>query len=80
MDWQSFINAGGAIALSIVGWFARMLWEADRELRSDLSRLREELPQTYVTKDDYRLDVRELKEMMQRMLDKLDTKMDKHGQ
>lgn len=77
MDWQMVINIGGGVFLSVVGWFARMLWEADKELRTDLARLREELPQTYITKNDYREDLRELKVILQHISDKLDSKMDK---
>lgn len=77
MDWQTFINAGGAIALSVVGWFARMLWEADKELRRDLASLREKLPEEYVSKNDYKEDIREIKSLLERMYDKLDAKADK---
>lgn len=77
MDWQTLINVFGGTALSVIGWFARMLWDADRELRADLARLREELPQNYVTKDDYRDDIRDLKAMLERIADKLDGKADK---
>lgn len=77
MDWQLIINLGGGFFLSVVGWFARMLWEADKELRTDLAKLREELPQTYVTRNDYREDIRDLKTLLQHISDKLDSKMDK---
>lgn len=77
MDWQLIINITAGAGLSIIGWFARMLWEADKELRIDLARLREELPQTYVTKNDYREDIRDLKTLLQHISDKLDGKADK---
>lgn len=80
MDWQLIVNVGGGIALSVVGWFARMLWEADKELRADLAGLREKLPETYVSKNDYKEDIREIKSLLERMYDKLDNKMDKNGQ
>lgn len=81
MDWQLIINIAAGAALSVIGWFARVLWDADRELRKDLASLREKLPETYVSKVDYRDDIRELKSMMERILDKLDSKVDKepHG-
>jgi len=80
IDWQLVINIVAGAVLSVVGWFARVLWEADKEIRKDLAQLREKLPETYVSKDDYREDLRELKSMIERVLDRLDTKMDKHGQ
>lgn len=77
MDWQSIINIFVGAALTVIGWFARVLWDAEKELRMDLAKLREELPQTYVTKTDYRDDIKELKEMLRHILDKLDGKVDK---
>lgn len=80
MDGQDLINIVGGAVLSALGWFARILWEADKELREDLSKLREELPHSYVAKGDYREDIKELKAVMERILDKLDQKADKGGQ
>jgi antirestriction protein len=46
-----------------------MLWTASQELKADLAKLREELPKEYVSKDDYRQDVRELKDMIGKLFD-----------
>lgn len=77
MENQHLINAliGGGFA--ILGWFARELWSAVKELKSDLSRLREDLPKTYVARDDYREDIRGIKEMLAKIFDKLENKADK---
>jgi hypothetical protein len=74
---QAFLNwvYGGAMAL--LGWFGRMLWEADKELRQDLTKLREDLPHTYVSKDDYREDLRDIKQMLEKIFDRLEGKVDK---
>lgn len=77
MDFQTVINVGAGAALSVIGWFARQLWDAVKELRTDLSRLREELASKYVTKDDFRDALRDLKDLLQRIDDKLDQKQDK---
>jgi len=77
MDLQTLFNAGLAIASSITGWFARELWSAVKDLKSDLAKLREDLPKEYVSKDDYREDIRELKKMIEKIFDKLDSKSDK---
>lgn len=63
--------------MTIVGWFARELWAAVKDLKSDLAKLREDLPKEYVAKDDYRQDIRELKEMVNKIFDKIDAKQDK---
>ena len=54
---------------SVFGWVLRMLWTASQELKADLAKLREELPKDYVAKDDYRQDVRELKDMIGKLFD-----------
>jgi hypothetical protein len=77
MEYQSLINTGAGIAFTVAGWFAREMWSAVKELKSDLAKLREELPKTYVTRDDSREDIREIKEMLNKIFDKLDSKVDK---
>jgi len=77
MDYQQILNIALSIAMTIVGWFARELWSAVKELKADLAKLREDLPKEYVAKDDYRQDIRELKEMMNKIFDKIDAKQDK---
>jgi septal ring factor EnvC (AmiA/AmiB activator) len=77
MEYQSLINSAIGLAFTVAGWFSREMWSAVKELKSDLSKLREELPKTYVTRDDNRDDIREIKEMLGKIFDKLDTKQDK---
>jgi hypothetical protein len=77
MDSQNLINLALAAASSVTGWFARELWNAVKELKADLAKLREELPRTYVVRDDYKDDIREIKEMLTKLFDRLDGKADK---
>jgi cell division protein FtsB len=77
MDLQTIFNVVGAAALGIAGWFARQLWDAVSDLRRDLSKLREELPKTYITKDDFKDAVKELKDLLVAIDLKLDKKADK---
>ena len=77
MDNQSILNLLFSSTGLVLGWFLRELWAAVKELKADLAKLREELPTYYVAKDDYRQDVRELKEMLNKLFDKLDAKADK---
>jgi cell division protein FtsB len=77
MEPQTIINFVLGIASTAIGWFARELWTAVKDLKSDLAKLREELPKTYVTRDDFREDMRELKDMLGKIFDKLDAKQDK---
>ena len=66
---QSLLNILIITTGSVFGWIMRMLWTASQELKADLAKLREELPKDYVSKDDYRQDVRELKEMISKLFD-----------
>ena len=72
MDTQSLLNLTFSSAGLILGWFLRELWAAVKELKGDLAKLREELPKDYVAKDDYRQDVKELKDMIAKLFDILE--------
>jgi cell fate (sporulation/competence/biofilm development) regulator YmcA (YheA/YmcA/DUF963 family) len=61
----------------VTGWFARELWTAVKDLKTDLAKLREELPKTYIVKDDYRDDMKDIKEMLSKIFDELKQKVDK---
>jgi hypothetical protein len=77
MNNQDLINAliGGGFA--VLGWFARELWSAVKELKADLGKLREDLPKEYVARDDYREDIRDIKSMLAKIFEKLEQKADR---
>jgi hypothetical protein len=77
MDSQDLLNFAFAAVSGVLGWFAREMWTAVKELKSDLSKLREEMPRSYVMKEDYRRDIYEIKEMLSKIFDRLDNKADK---
>ena len=64
---QNLLNIIIMAICSVFGWVMRMLWTASQELKADLAKLREELPKDYVSKNDYRQDVKELKDMIARL-------------
>ena len=77
MDWQNLINLIGGAALATIGWFARQLWDAVQKLKSDMSTLELSISNNYVKKDDFKEGIKELKEMLGKIFDKLDTKADR---
>ena len=77
MENQHLINMSLGIGMTVVGWFARELWGAVKELKADLATLREDLPKEYVAKDDYREDIREIKALLAKIFEKLENKADK---
>lgn len=76
-EYQNIINAAASLAFTLLGWFARELWVAVKELKADLAKLRESLPKTYVMREDYKDDVREIKDMLSKIFDQLNNKADK---
>jgi hypothetical protein len=72
MDQQT-INLILGACMAVAGWFARELWTAVQELKNDLSKL----PAIYVVRQDYKDDMREVKEMLSKIFDRLDNKADK---
>jgi len=74
---QDLINALLGGGFTVLGWFARELWAAVKELKSDLAKLREDLPKEYVARDDYREDIRDIKAMLAKIFEKLEQKADR---
>jgi Tfp pilus assembly protein PilO len=74
---QIIINIVAGILLSGLGWFARQLWDAVKELREDIHRLEVDLPKNYTTKDDFTKAMQKVSDGLQRIYDKLDSKADK---
>lgn len=77
MDTQQLLNIGLSAVMVVIGWFARELWAAVKELKVDLSKMREDLPKVYLAKDDYRSDLKDIRDMLGKIFDKLDAKQDK---
>ena len=77
MDTQTLVNFVGGSAIAIGGWFAREVWGAVKELRSDLHSLEVDLPKNYVSRFDLDKRMEHIETMFQRIFDKLDGKADK---
>jgi hypothetical protein len=72
LDTQSIINTGAGVVLAACGWVARELWDAIKGLREDLHRIETDLPAIYVRKQDYTEDMREIKEICNKIFDKIE--------
>ena len=77
MDWQHIINLIGGAALAAIGWFARELWDAVQTLKFDMNKLELSISDNYVKKDDFKDGIKEIKEMLGKIFDKLDAKADR---
>ena len=78
---QEVINLLAGVGFSVLGWFARVLLVAVRDLEKDIAKLREELPQTYLPKAEAREAIsdlaHEMRENFNRLFSLLDQKADK---
>lgn len=77
IDVQGIINILLGSFITLLCWLAMEMWSAVKELKTDLGKLREDLPRTYVLKEDYRRDIYEIKDMLSKIFDKLDGKADR---
>jgi len=73
MDNQQLFNLvvsiAGFLAIYVMNNLTRQIQRLEDELRT--------LPHDYVQKDDYRNDIKEVKQILNQIFDKLDNKADK---
>jgi hypothetical protein len=73
MDIQTAINLIGGAILSVLGWFARQLWDAVKELQRDVHKIEVGLPENYVKKEDFNDSIREIRDICRQIFDKIDS-------
>ena len=74
---QDIINIIIGTVLSVLGWFARQLWDAVQNLKADMQKIEVSLPTHYVRKDELEARFDKLETMLDRIFEKLDGKADK---
>ena len=79
VDGQFVLNVIIMAGVGAVGWFARQIWDAVQDLKRDVHEIEVDLPKSYVSKDDFSNTLKHIEDMFQRIYDKLDSKVDKHG-
>lgn len=77
METQNLINIVGGTVLSVLGWFARQLWDAVQDLKRDVKAIEVDLPTFYVRKEDLETRLDRLETVLNRIFEKLDHKADK---
>lgn len=73
MDYQTLFNMAITAAAFFGGWTLSRIYTAIDRLDKDVR----DFPKDYVSKDDYREDVREIKEMLGAIFKRLENKADK---
>ena len=77
MEMQTVINVIAGAILTILGWFARELWGAIKELQRDMREIEINLPNNYVKKEDFSKSLTEIKDLCDKIFDMLDKLNDK---
>lgn len=73
MDYQVLFNLAVTAAAFFGGWILSRIYSAIDRLDDDVR----DLPKVYVSKDDYREDLREIKDLLGAIFKRLDHKADK---
>lgn len=84
MNWQDAFNIAVALAAFLGGYFVKTLWEAIKDMQAADLRLFEKVAAievlvagSYVTRTEYRDDLRNISQLLERIETKLDGKADK---
>ena len=65
------------ITTLLVGFFIRTMWERISVLGKRIDNWSTVMPETYVRRDDYRDDIKDIKDMLGKIFDRLEMKADK---
>lgn len=73
MDSQVLFNIAVSLAGALGGWILNNIYRSIERLDTDVRAM----PHMYVGREDYRSDMRDVKDMLGKIFDRLDTKVDK---
>jgi hypothetical protein len=74
---QDLVNIVVAVAGTAMGWMLKVVWDSIRLLQDDVKALERAMHTKYVSKDDYRADIQDIKSMVKAIFDRLERKADK---
>lgn len=77
MDNQQLFNLVVCVAGFLASFVFYQVMQRLQRAEDKLSEVERSLPHDYIQKDDYRSDMRDIKEMLKQIFDKLDNKQDK---
>ena len=72
MDTQVLFNIAVSLAGFFGGWILNRIYVALDRLDSDVRNM----PSQYVSREDYRSDIKDIRDMLGKIFDKLDNKVD----
>ena len=77
MDNQQIFNFVVGIAAFLAVFVFNQTTRKIQKLEDDVASMREQILKDYVQKDDYKADIKEIKDILRQIFDKLDSKQDK---
>lgn len=77
MDYQILFNISIGVILGMGGFFFKILYSTMKALQENVTTLEKNIFKDFVQKDDYKQDINEMKRLLERIADKLESKMDK---
>jgi hypothetical protein len=69
---QTLFNWVVGVCGFLGGWVLKVIWDAIKELKTDIRQIERDLPEVYVRKDDFKEAVREIKQDMKDGFNKID--------
>jgi predicted RNA-binding protein with EMAP domain len=73
MQPDDLIHLATGIVCTIGGWVLKIIWEGMKDMQKEIHSIKD----SYVRRDDFKESIGEIKEMLTKIFDKLDTKVDK---
>ena len=77
MEGQVLLNVSFSFIIFLLGWFVRIAYDASLAMKNDITELERMITSSFVRKEDYKEDIKEIKEMLFLINSKLDNKVDK---
>lgn len=77
MELLEVIKWGTYVLTAIAGWFIKLLWDAQKEMRRDLQKIELNMSENYTKKNDFKDAILELKEDFKEVSKPLFSKLDR---
>ena len=77
MEFQPIFNLIGGALLCAIGWWCREIWDSVKKLKENIQSIEVDLPKNYVSKSDIDTRLDKIDQVLERIFDKLDAKVDK---
>ncbi len=69
---QTLFNWVVGVCGFLGGWVLKVIWDAIKELKTDIRQIERDLPEVYVRKDDFKEAIRDIKQDMKEGFNKID--------